>query len=867
MYLDSSANMNFSLETRHSSREQQNSKAAKDRVPSCHENQNLKYQGKLKVKTPAGPPCSDLPHELRREVNDKILVQPKSSGNRQSQYLKGKTTKDDELVKYMSNLPGYLKRMEGGKNFQDKVLNVGVLDWARLEKWKYNQKCTQASGSNNLSATGISLSLKTTSKPSTSSGATQGGTHSHQSEQNVPLSPSLNSSHKDGRSQSVKQSIRKVSHFQDLETSPNSKLGMQRKIPWTNKSNNADISKKGMKKDSDEKITSEMGNFSTNLRDDGVSLNPKEKSGAWDGEIRKRVEKMRESKINRKASLGMGASYPKSKSHGVSPGPKEKIMAGNVEIKKRTEKIQESNIDLDHQHLPGKLENIVLLAPRELSQKSSPKKSRVNLDANCTKAKQKSISGGSPLGDFCSAELRSDIPHSCPLPSNVENKTEPNLAVLGPINSQDVELSSDASYTSSYPNMTSGILSGGKDLEQNTVKHVNENAVENLKGLDLEMAEMETTRSRNPSPNRRFSFSLSRMGRSFSWKESSAVPQLSSSYVSVKSGPVKSEVSCLDDSSRQKTNGHNRTRSSPLRRLLDPLRRSRGSNPVNAAESVKPLKGSLSNLNFRPISDSALLPDENHGASRIQALLQLTIKNGLPLFKFVVDNNSSVLAATMKNLTSGKDDSGQNYTFYSVNEIKKKGSGWISQGRKQKSGGFAYNVVGRMVSSYYFSNLEGQNLKNQCMMRESVLFGVELRQADQTSPKFIPSKELAAVVVTTPIESLSHDAGPRDEDTIVKGFAECLPQGGCSYTSGEKDSSYSTTVILPGGVHSLPSKGAPSPLIKRWKSGGLCDCGGWDVGCKLRVLTSHIQNHKIPLTACLNSDRFELFEVLFLYYK
>lgn len=839
-YSDSAANKN--LESRQSSKQQQNSKAVKERVRK--ENLNLKYQCKLKVKATAGPPCGDLPQELRREADGKILVQPNSSGNHQLQYLKGKAIKDDELVKYMSKLPGYLKRMEGGKNVQDKALNVGVLDWARLEEWKFNKKWTMASGSNNVSATSSSLLLKTTIKPSTFSSATQGWMHSHQSEQHTLLCPGLNSSKKDGHSRGVKPSSQKALNFQDFETSSKSNLGEQR---FDRK--NADVTpRKGKTKDYDQKIALEMGNY-------GVALSTKEKVSSWDVELEKRIEEAQLSKKNRKALdkktfSDMGTSYPKSRSNEHSLCSKEKISAGTVETK-ITEKLHESNIDLGRQHLPGELENIVLLFPKGLSQNSYLKESGVQQDENLVEANQNRLSGGS----FA-------IPHSCPLPSEVESKIEPNLMAHNLSNSQCAEFSSDVSHSSQYSSTSSAMLSDCKDAEQNTIEHVKENADENLNLLDQEMA---VTRSRNPSPSRRFSFSLSRMGRSFSWKESSAVPQLSSSYVSVKSGPVKSEeVSYLDDSSRQKTHGHNRARSSPLRRILDPLLRSKSSNRQHAAETFHPLKGNLSSLNLRPVVDSVSLPNKKHEASTTQALLQLTMKNGLPFFKFVVDNNCSVLAATVKNIASGKDDAGQNYTFYSVNEIKKKGGGWISQGSKQKSCAFVSNIIGQMVSRYHFSNPKSQNLKH--MVRESVLFGVELKQADQASPKFLPDKELAAAVVKMPIESLSHDAEQRYLDMNEKGFTECVPLGRCSY-SGEIDHSCSTTVILPIGVHGLPKKGAPSPLIQRWKSGGLCDCGGWDVGCKLRILANQNQSRRMPmsLSACPNSDNFELFEVLSLY--
>lgn len=63
--------------------------------------------------------------------------------------------------------------------------------------------------------------------------------------------------------------------------------------------------------------------------------------------------------------------------------------------------------------------------------------------------------------------------------------------------------------------------------------------------------------------------------------------------------------------------------------------------------------------------------------------------------------------------------------------------------------------------------------------------------------------------------------------------SDCCPQspGGCSM---------SMEILVPAGFHGGPrtSEGGPSNLIQRWKSGGVCDCGGWDTGCALTVLNA-----------------------------
>ncbi|KAL3698524.1 hypothetical protein R1sor_012600 [Riccia sorocarpa] len=48
----------------------------------------------------------------------------------------------------------------------------------------------------------------------------------------------------------------------------------------------------------------------------------------------------------------------------------------------------------------------------------------------------------------------------------------------------------------------------------------------------------------------------------------------------------------------------------------------------------------------------------------------------------------------------------------------------------------------------------------------------------------------------------------------------------------------SVTLILPAGSHGCTANGVdgPQPLVERWKSGGRCDCGSWDLGCGLTVL-------------------------------
>ncbi|CAF1793148.1 uncharacterized protein LOC106370001 [Brassica napus] len=289
----------------------------------------------------------------------------------------------------------------------------------------------------------------------------------------------------------------------------------------------------------------------------------------------------------------------------------------------------------------------------------------------------------------------------------------------------------------------------------------------------------------NTSPSKRFSFSFGRLSRSFTFREDSSATD------SMRFDGLACPSHQSSNTEEEKHNTHGGgSRVSPLRRLLDPL-------------LMKPKVSTSSNQ------------DEKKKQSRTRALLQLTIRNGIPLFQFVVDDDNlnnksrSILGATMKSSDSSfKDEDSVKYcTFYSVNEVKKKKSGsWLIHGHKdkqQQQDRFVYNVIGEMrLCNSDITEHKPENIS--CVMRESVL-------VDETEEQVKGRKEVAAVVIK----------------------------------KGE------TTVIIPGGVHSIPEKGEPTTLIRRWRSGGCCDCGGWDVGCKLHVLSNNTLLHDFDQTFTL----------------
>lgn len=309
-----------------------------------------------------------------------------------------------------------------------------------------------------------------------------------------------------------------------------------------------------------------------------------------------------------------------------------------------------------------------------------------------------------------------------------------------------------------------------------------QNCLEKPHLLDENIPNVTSKKGRHASPNRRFSFSFSQMGRSFSSKESSSsVPSLSStSRASAKSGPLTFNDSVYaNHSTRTKpSNGHSKTRSGP----------------ISKPKTEK-------NVPIQMASKPPTMEKKQH-SSGSHALLQYTLRKGINLFQFVVDNNiNNVLAATMKSC----DSSTRSYTLYSVKEVTKKSDSWLNRHRnEEKNHPFVHTIIGQMKTVTSFTSDLATHKS------ESVLFGVET------------SEELAAIV----------------------------------QTRNRTQRQNTTTIILPSGVHTLPKDGnAPLSLINRWKfGGGACDCGGWDIGCKLRVLSNdHTKSQPF-------SSNFQLFD-------
>ncbi|KAG0463792.1 hypothetical protein HPP92_019861 [Vanilla planifolia] len=346
------------------------------------------------------------------------------------------------------------------------------------------------------------------------------------------------------------------------------------------------------------------------------------------------------------------------------------------------------------------------------------------------------------------------------------------------------------------------------------------------------------------------------------------------------------------DNVDEKGRSNSRGRVSPLRRMLDPLfkpkhggnSRSMASSPIDHAQKQcndnMISNGNQSNsLNaMHKTSDAevcsscslvsscstVLLQDDRYDARMRQALLKLAWKNGQPLFMFSTTDHSVLVGSVRRTGNLVKDDLVAVYTIFTAEESKKKGGVWIGQSRNKKSN-LLYDVVGQLQVSC--SKLSCCDSNKFVTSKEYVLVGDKVSSQACLDPC---SNELAAIIVKAAYETVNdcfYEALCRDPDCDkFENRCSSFHANGLQIVQYPENSNTNTiTAILPSGIHGFSDTGKPSSIIERWKSGGSCDCGGWDEGCWLSVLADRLQESKAapaPVQECSITDenrRMELF--------
>ncbi|XP_039032722.1 uncharacterized protein LOC120167910 [Hibiscus syriacus] len=563
------------------------------------------------------------------------------------------------------------------------------------------------------------------------------------------------------------------------------------------------------------------------------------------------------------------------------------------EIMKKAEMFQEVVPKGANQDVTEKRNTVVLL-PRDLPKTNHS--GATNLSGLTTKSSKKETEPKQQrtftetFKEAHRAELSSSFYHSGPLPSELDSSK-------GLLVANNNGLTSGRSQSVPRAEKVEVSSSRSRNLEE---KKLNATKVasagnEACKGLDPTLHKVTSENVRSTFPFRHLSFSIGKTGKSSSLKEDSSIPQMSSTCSYAKTKPENLVASGVDTSCGDTLNAKSRARSSPLRRLLDPLLKPKAVNcrsftnqlqdsiiregacksseqTGHSSVTVQSVKAKSNTISHCTINVNVPAPNRKNGSSAAQALLRVQVTNGLPLLTFAVDNESNMHAATIKMLSSkGKGGYESIYTFFAVQEVRKKNGTWINQGAKGKGQDYAPKVVAQMkVSGSELSHLPRRNYVDQFSTREFVLLTFDVKQTNSQASVVQPNDEQSAIVVKIPKSNNRNSI--RDGYLIDKRHSmpdatlkTCLPEVGLELNSGKRGSfvgvrDITATVILPSGVHSLPNKGEPSSLIQRWKSGGACDCGGWDMGCKLRILSNKSQYNQQPSSLKgSTSNQFELF--------
>lgn len=296
--------------------------------------------------------------------------------------------------------------------------------------------------------------------------------------------------------------------------------------------------------------------------------------------------------------------------------------------------------------------------------------------------------------------------------------------------------------------------------------------------------------------------------------------------------PAKSEP----DSSRASA----KAQFNPVKKMFDPFvksksRRSLFSNFNEARgetiNGIKPRHLEYSHQ-YEEKENQSSVPHSS--PAHLHGLVKIGNKHGESFFQFSVKSPEEVYVAKMWKVENA---SSWVYTFHLFPNRRKRGTkGWGVRECNSES-----TMVGRMhVSCYLHTEFEGAGQLNDSMVTEFVLY--DILQSRKSSDKLHPELETAAIVMQVPLEkreSLKFKCGDEKMDETPNKLLDCLRLGKKEEGVSDISSGGKMLVVIPGGNHSLPSNGGcgPSPLLDRWRFGGGCDCGGWDMACPLTIFT------------------------------
>ncbi|XP_051133424.1 uncharacterized protein LOC127253052 [Andrographis paniculata] len=279
-----------------------------------------------------------------------------------------------------------------------------------------------------------------------------------------------------------------------------------------------------------------------------------------------------------------------------------------------------------------------------------------------------------------------------------------------------------------------------------------------------------------------------------------------------------------------------------------------------------------SNSSFSDLSSSSPYSP----ASAFQGMLQCTWSNGLIRHVFSVDDKQEVYMAELQKVESpDPDDKALDYvySFYS-RELH-------SDSRRQQQQLVAVMRVSTAISfcpdyselreTQFLLSVSNDNTGQKKLQLSDRTYRKNQRlnwgsYKQSSFPKFLRSSVIledspwdphpSEEDIQQPLQGVNHQLAAIIVKDISNNCRESDTSGGWGLrflkkskpVSAEKCPTTSINVVIPAGLHGGPKlaagsgrgSGGPSSLVERWVSGGCCDCGGWDMGCPLTIMTAQL---------------------------
>uniref|UniRef100_A0A0E0IW81 Uncharacterized protein n=2 Tax=Oryza nivara TaxID=4536 RepID=A0A0E0IW81_ORYNI len=356
----------------------------------------------------------------------------------------------------------------------------------------------------------------------------------------------------------------------------------------------------------------------------------------------------------------------------------------------------------------------------------------------------------------------------------------------------------------------------------------------------------------------------------------------------------------------ESTHGANSTtkaRSSPFKKILDPIMKSKSLRNPSLMEKEDAKHSSLlvegkgrvlrkSLLSGISRTEQSLTPNcqqskeaqvltVTSSPTHLHAVLKLDPTNDSFGFEFCTKGPEESIYA---NIWKAGNELNWIYTFHSTG----KRTSTVGKTPKDRRGCLP-PIVGQMhVSSYLYSEVGQNGVLNNSAISEFVLYDIaharrssaveRIQCTDSSKPKFCSavnnSISRGSLERNNLMERQNNTRNNSDASTSSLWSREDLHphlevaaiviQVPFHKTQSKelKDGSSSGTikVAAAGGAHGLPrdDESSPSPLLDRLKTGGGCDCGGWDMSCPIVVLDNAYDSHWVDSVMTESKHPMEL---------